>query len=332
VLRKKLGPTYVKPARRPSVDEGKMTLTDFFETRFMPNVAMKPKTELGRLGDFRNHIEPVLGDTRLDKLTVSQVVDWRTGLRAKGLKPSSQKRLDSLLHRVLEVARFERRIDANPAARLPRGSDHEEAEKSYVWLDPGQVRELTLAIQPPNYQALVATMYATGIRMGEASGLRVRNLDLDNGTLTVSENAVLVGGKRTLGTPKTRGSRRTIALHPAIAAGLRQHLAYFSDATDPDAWVFTNGRGNPVRGDNFGRALKRAAKVAKVPAPKPKDFRDMLTHTLELQGASEREKAAILGRTRLTTTAGYGGGPDLARLRALAEAQDVPALAVALGS
>jgi len=311
--------------QRLDATAGKITLSDYFETRYMANKIkmrkLKPKAELGYRGDFKLHIEPTFGEWPLQRIKRAAYNDWRADLWAKGLASTSLKRIEARFHGIMEEAFKEELIPGNPVIT----GGYEDTDKTFVFLDTEQTWQLAMAMQPRNYGALVLTMYATGIRVGEASALRVMNLDLEALTLKVEENAVLVNGKRVLGTPKTKGSRRTIHLHPSLAPILRTHIESFSDPNDPQAWVFTNQRGHPFRADDFGRALRVAAKVAGVPAPKPKDFRDMQTRILEEQGASEREKAAVLGHTRLATTEIYGGKADPARLRALANAQDVPA-------
>ena len=56
----------------------------------------------------------------------------------------------------------------------------------------------------------------TGLRRGEICGLRWRDLDLDKGTLRVSQQVQNIGGKLVLLVPKTDRSRRTIRLPTSL--------------------------------------------------------------------------------------------------------------------
>ncbi len=63
----------------------------------------------------------------------------------------------------------------------------------------------------------------TGMRRGEALGLRWSDVDLDAGRLRVVPTIIQVGSKVTVGEPKTAGGRRPIALDAGTVAVLREH-------------------------------------------------------------------------------------------------------------
>lgn len=63
----------------------------------------------------------------------------------------------------------------------------------------------------------------TGMRRGELLGLTWQALDLDGGRLTVSQQLVPTRGGATFGPPKSKRSRRTVALDGETTAALREH-------------------------------------------------------------------------------------------------------------
>jgi integrase len=85
------------------------------------------------------------------------------------------------------------------------------------------------------------------MRWGEVTALRVGDVDLAAGTITITRAWKRSDGKPTLGVPKSRRSRRTIAISPVTAAVLRPLV----EGRAGDALVFTNGRGTTVRGPAF---------------------------------------------------------------------------------
>jgi integrase len=67
-------------------------------------------------------------------------------------------------------------------------------------------------------------LYAwTGIRRGEGAALRVRDIDLDAGTLTVSRAVTVASYKTHISTPKS-GKTRVLDFDADTVAGLRSHL------------------------------------------------------------------------------------------------------------
>ena len=77
-------------------------------------------------------------------------------------------------------------------------------KKPHVYLSHEQVHTLADASK---YPALVLELAYCGLRWGEATGLRVKHLDMLKRRLMVEENAVQVGGIIEVGTPKNHKKR-----------------------------------------------------------------------------------------------------------------------------
>ena len=61
------------------------------------------------------------------------------------------------------------------------------------------------------------------MRRGEAIGLRWKDVDFDHGRLRVVQTITQTRGKVTIGEPKTKSGRRSIALDDATVSVLRDH-------------------------------------------------------------------------------------------------------------
>ena len=84
----------------------------------------------------------------------------------------------------------------------------------------------------------------------EVFGLRWRDVDLENRVVHVRQQVVeLTSGVLEVDAPlKQRKRRRDIPLAPIAYDALARHVA---TKTGPDAHVFTDGRGGPIRRTNF---------------------------------------------------------------------------------
>ena len=71
--------------------------------------------------------------------------------------------------------------------------------------------------------APVAVAVSTGLRLGEILALKWSDVDLKKGTLIVRHTLEEVGTTLNLKAPKTKGSRRTVPLHPDTVQILKEH-------------------------------------------------------------------------------------------------------------
>lgn len=123
-----------------------------------------------------------------------------------------------MLAAILDTALRDHRISSNPArgVSLPL-----EVKKPHISLTHNQVS--LLAEHAGDKSTLLLTLVSTGLRWGEAVGPRVRDLNPFRYRLNVRENAVRVGGRILVGTPKTHAARSVpfpvlLTVHLAKAA------------------------------------------------------------------------------------------------------------------
>ncbi len=77
--------------------------------------------------------------------------------------------------------------------------------------------------------ALWRLLAATGMRRGEAIGLAWEDLDMEAGAVTIRRAWIPVDGVARFSEPKSRRSRRTIALDPVTLEALKHHAARQAD-------------------------------------------------------------------------------------------------------
>jgi integrase len=102
----------------------------------------------------------------------------------------------------------------------------------------------------------------TGMRRGEILGLRWSDIDLKASRLRVNQSLERLGGKTTLKSPKTAGSRRTITLPALTTEALAQHRAK-QGRIGPSELVFSHD-GIPWDPDSLTKGFDRLIEVAGV--------------------------------------------------------------------
>lgn len=201
----------------------------------------------------RIHVKPELGSTKLSKLNPLQVQSlYRTKIE-EGLSPTTVAKIHSTLSKSLKQAVGWRLVAYNVclAVTPPRPEQHEIEP-----LNTRQIKALLKTAEGTDLCALWVLLVTTGLRIGEALGLRWDDLDLDARTLQV--NRTLSHGE--VGAPKTKGSRRRVRLSKMAVSALKLHPRH-SD------WVFCTSRGTPLNSSNLrNRAWKELLKEAGLPA------------------------------------------------------------------
>jgi len=90
-------------------------------------------------------------------------------------------------------------------------------------LTPAQARQLLAAAKGNRFEAFWLVALSLGLREGEVLGLRWKDVDFTNHTITVAGALKLVDGRPAMGGTKHPRARRTLPLVPSLANALRDH-------------------------------------------------------------------------------------------------------------
>lgn len=178
-----------------------------------------------------------LGALPLEALTRDDVAAWIRSQERSGASAKTIRNRQALLSAALQRAVEDGELAKNPAHRH-RIARTERREMTY--LTPAEFGIL-LERATPHYRPLLLTLYGTGLRLGEATALQVRDLSLGHvpPTLTVAR-AWKNGGA--LGPPKTKAGRRTISIPTQVVDAILPLLA----GKAPTDLVFTNTAGRRI--------------------------------------------------------------------------------------
>ena len=221
------------------------TIAELGSTWLAGKAGLKPSTRATYDALLRTHVNPVWGRVPVGKVRHEDVATWVQRMTARGLSASRTRQAFIVLGQVLELAVRSRRIPANPArgVELPSltTAAHERGEMRA--LTQGQV--WALAEAAGEQRLAVLTLACCGLRFGELAGLRAGRVDLLRRELRVEATLSEVGGRLMEGTPKTRGSRRTVPLPGWLADELAPLLA--GKAAGEYVLTAAGGRAAPAR-------------------------------------------------------------------------------------
>jgi integrase len=218
------------------------TLRDFAETCWLPEVRPTWKYSTGRYTQYilRVHLYPMFGETQLRLITREAVQNFLYAKLQSGLSWRTVKGLRTTFGTLMAAAEMAELIPSNPVrkTRFPRRG----AVRQRAVIAPEKIQELLAALPEPSC-SIAWLLVLTGLRIGELLAVRWRNVDLDHGTLRVSES--VYSGH--FDVPKTERSQRTVPL----AAKAIQILAARKPAVmNPEALVFATRDGSPFADDS----------------------------------------------------------------------------------
>ena len=158
-------------------------------------------------GYIKNHLIPQLGHHRLNELTPEHVDAALAAIRNEGRQPTTIKQIRAILRSALShaekrglVARNVVRLSEPPRVRRPE----------LAILSQEQAVAFVKAAASERLGPLWILLLDTGLRRGEALGLRWQDIDLDEKTLRVVQARESVG--KGFGEPKSKESRRALVI------------------------------------------------------------------------------------------------------------------------
>ncbi|MBR7184694.1 MAG: site-specific integrase [Clostridia bacterium] len=289
---------------------------DYFKV-YAPN-KLKPIT----IYNYRKMIDyrflPYLGNKKLKDINTAMLTDFfntqadidREG-NSRALAPATVKRLYIIMQSLFSFATSQRYIKESPCAGVILPSKEETDEEKRRYLTESELaRFLPLFDGYSVFNTIVKLLLYTGLRAGEALGLQWQDIDFKNNFIMVNHTLSEVGGKHILTTPKTKNSKRTIAISSTVASLLREHrkhqwelqIALGADFAHPEM-VFTSDRGNYKSRSNLNTSFHRFLKGTEFEFLTLHSLRHCNATLLLNSGVDIKIVSDHLGHSTISTTA-----------------------------
>lgn len=259
--------------------------------------------------NVERHLIPALGHKRVGQLTVSDLDAFASRKLAAGYSPSTVNRIRETLRSALSTAVRQDRLARNVARY---GGGVGVATPPVDRFSGRELAAILTAARTEHYFTVLLLLARTGLRIGEACGLRWRDLQL----ATTPARLTVVWQLDKWGSivdPKSPTSRRTLPLRPEVAEALidwRDHQQLWADRIG-DEWnndhglVFTTRTGRPISKRNIARSFERARKAAGVEHGTLKTLRSTVATQLAEAGLHPRKAQTFLGHAHMSTTMKY---------------------------
>lgn len=297
------------------------------------------------------------GQKKIGKVKKSDIKSFYNNLKDdKNLKVSTIDGVHTVLRQVFQLAVDDGLIRNNPADNVlvemkkERGND---SEKRIALTLAQEERFLDYMLKTPKYRhwyPIFFIMIRTGMRVGECTGLRWDDLDLDNNTIDINHTLVYYSkGKKdgcsyAINSPKTIAGKRMIPMSDEVKEAFLDELNYQREVGIESKavvdgyrdFVFVNRFGQCMNNGILNKALARIIRDANDEALYEDDGGQILLphfscHNLRHSFATRMCEAGlnmkfiqdILGHADITTTMNiYADCTDRIKFEAMGKLED----------
>ena len=241
-----------------------MLLCDFIEVyKSYIKTRIRESTFENKMSIIERWIIPYLGNKPINQITTKDIIEWQNIIMKsvhdkskEGLKKSYQKSIHTHLSAIFNHACKFYDLKNNPCQIVGNMGHQNDVEINFWTLEEyKKVRKVMM--DNPMYYYLFEILYWCGLRIGELLALQISDIDFENKTISITKGLTVVKGKRIIGDPKTKKSKRTIGIPDFLAEELNDYLAMTYELKE-DQRLFDLNK------SSINRFLKRAAKKAGV--------------------------------------------------------------------
>jgi integrase len=293
------------------VNPTSLTVEEYLEGWLTGKHALKPKT-VALYRDFTsNYLVPNLGHVRLLELRARHLdrmySNIALGRRGRLLSPSTIRRIHAVLRSALNTAVKRRLLPYSPADHIELAPENPKRPKPWTL---EECQTFLRDIADDRLANLYHLILFTGMRRGEAIGLRWEDVDLDRAYLSVEQQITEVHGRSVVGTPKTKRGTRDIPIDAETAAILRRHREMqdvertaWGPAWNDAGLVFTREDGRALRPEYATRHFQALAKQFGLRAIRLHDLRHTNASLALEAGVAMKVVSERLGHSQIAVTA-----------------------------
>jgi len=204
------------------------TFRQYAEGVYLPAKALETSenTKASYKSNLELHIFPVFGDVLLTDVTPAMITKLLLNYMENHAHASTIK-VYNIINGVFEMAFLDDSIPINPMLKVKRPKqpkDEKGNDQTQKALDVNGLRHVCscVANEPMKWRAFIELAADTGCRRGELCALEWKDVDLENGLVTIKRNLQYTAGKGVYFTTPKSGKTREVDIGEDMVALLRK--------------------------------------------------------------------------------------------------------------
>lgn len=259
-------------------DKNSLTINDLYYRWVNLKKGLKDNTFQNYQYMYRQFVEEDFGKIKVVDLKRTDVrAFYNSLLDSRHLKVSTIDSVHTVMHQVLELGVEDDYLRYNPSdnalKELKRAHNKDSSKRRALTFAEQKVFEAFLEKQGQYHKwyPIFGVLLWTGMRVGEITGLRWDDINLDEGTINVNHTLVYYdkgtdkGCGFSINTPKTKAGQRTIPMLPKVKQAFLMEKEYQKECgltcnVTIDGYtnfIFINRFGSAQHQGTLNKALKR---------------------------------------------------------------------------
>ena len=300
------------------MDNRNITLDQYFkEWKVAKRGSVKPNTIRAYSCFYNNHISPVLGKKKVQKIERREVLKLQRAIKDHK-SANTANRVVVVLNILLKDAVRDEIIIKNPAESIkPLKISDNARDTIHRALTEEEQACFMEELKSDHYYSFIAFLLCTGMRTGEAAALTWSDIDYKQNVIHITKTGTLSeNGEQVIGAPKSKAGMRDIPMNDTIKTVLRDHRERFYGDMLPmgNLLVFTSIYDKMIRSkavnDAIHDALERLDKKLEKKEEGGLHIEPFTAHALRdtfatryiEQGGTPQTLKTILGHSSLAMT------------------------------
>ena len=256
-----------------------------------------------------NHVKDLIGDIRVDKLTMAQYKEIKKEIDKKDLSTSRKNRIHKHICILCKYAliNYDARCDVpEKCGGFKDPTKIEDDGLKYITED--QFKVFIEEVDDVVFKSLFTVLFYQGLRIGEALALTYNDIDLKNGKMKINKTYTSKINKDYkkqsyyITSPKTKNSNRTIPISKEALDALKIVQEYYMDYDKFKKTWFVFGGPYPLSETTIATKKDKAFKACGIDRITVHQFRHSCASYLFDHGVDPVKVQHFLGHSKLSTT------------------------------
>lgn len=202
-----------------------MKLAAFVEVYFNDKgTRLKERSIMTKRTLIETKIIPYFGEKSMNEITAVDIIKWQNLLMKQEYSPTYLRMIQNQLTALFNHAERFYDLRDNPCKKVDKMGRSNARELNFWTKDEYEVFLGTFAEGDEMYRLIFQMLFWLGCRIGEVLALTASDIDLENGTISVSKTYFRRNKTDYITSPKTESSNRKITIPKFLKGEIKEYL------------------------------------------------------------------------------------------------------------
>lgn len=202
-----------------------MKLAAFVEVYFNDKgTRLKERSIMTKRTLIETKIIPYFGEKSMNEITAVDIIKWQNLLMKQEYSPTYLRMIQNQLTALFNHAERFYDLRDNPCKKVDKMGRSNARELNFWTKDEYEVFIKGFGAEDEMYRIIFQMLFWLGCRIGEALALTSSDIDLENGTISVSKTYFRRNKTDYITSPKTESSNRKITIPKFLKGEIKEYL------------------------------------------------------------------------------------------------------------